>query len=127
MKVRVDIVIFWSVVGLTIISACLIAVWRGFSIFTGLFMLVASVLFTYWSYLKHRNYSTKVEQIRFEDAYIYADENYTNFDPQNYTYSKKEERQINIGARNFKSMIFVGVVLCLASILLIVFGFQMVI
>ena len=127
MKVRVDIVIFWSAVGLTIISACLIAVWRGFSIFTGLFMLVASVLFTYWSYLKYRNYSTKVEQIRFEDAYIYADENYTNFDPQNYAYSKKEERQISIGARNFKSMIFVGVVLCLASILLIVFGFQMVI
>ena len=85
MKVRVDIVIFWSAVGLTIISACLIAAWRGFSIFTGLFMLVASVLFTYWSYLKYRNYSTKVEQIRFEDAYIYADENYTNFDPQNYT------------------------------------------
>lgn len=125
MRKRIDLIVFLCAVGLAILSACLIAVWRPFALFTGVFMLIASGVSTYWRYEKYKNFSRALSDQRYEDAFVYADENNTNFDPDNFAYSKKEERKLGATARNLKTMIFVGVVLCLASILLIIFSFKL--
>lgn len=125
MKIKYDILAFLIAIGLAIIFACLIAVWHPFSIFTGVFMCVASGIFTYWKYCKYKDYTRKIADQRYEDAYVYADETNSNFDPQSYTYDKKDERQIASNIRNLKTMIFVGGVLCAAAIMLIIYGFQL--
>ncbi len=123
MKIRYDIIAFWSAVGLAVLFACLIAVWRGFSIFTGLAMLAASVIFTYWNYKKLRTFKDRLYEKRYEDAYTYADENNTSFNPEYYQYSKKEEKQFTAYERNLKTFVYTGIVLSVASIVLVVFGF----
>jgi len=101
-------------------------VWRGFAIFTGMFACVASVIYVWWRYKKYTAYKTTVDEQKFQDAYVYADENNTNFDPKSFTYSRKDEKKIATTMRGLRSMILAGVVLCVASATLVVFGFLMV-
>ena len=127
MRVKVDFICFLCALGLAVVCACLISVWRGFAIFTGMFACIASVIYVYWRYNKYSAYKTMIDEQKFQDAYVYADENNTNFDPKNFTYSRKDERKIAGALRGLRSMIWAGVVLCLASAVLVVFGFLMVV
>ena len=126
MSVRVDFICFLCALGLAVVCACLISVWRGFAIFTGMFACVASVIYVWWRYKKYTAYKTTVDEQKFQDAYVYADENNTNFDPKSFTYSRKDEKKIAATMRGLRSMIWAGVVLCVASATLVVFGFLMV-
>ncbi len=127
MRVQIDIICILSAVALAIASACLISVWQGFSIFTGVFMGIASGMFTFRRYQKMQAYKKRIDDQKYLDAYIYADENYADFDPKNFAYSKKEEKQINANLRSLKSMFWAGAVLTAASMLLVVFGILMLI
>lgn len=126
MKIRYDIIAFWSAVGLAVLFACLIAVWTPFAIFAGFFMSVASTIFTYWAYSRYHDYERKIDEQKFEDAYVYADENNTNFDPEHYSYGRKAERKISSTHKSLRSTVFVGGVLCVASVVIIVLGILMV-
>lgn len=126
MKIRADFICLICAVGLAIIFACLISVWRGFAIFTGASLCVASVIFTYWRYQKYSYYKQAIEEQKYQDAYVYAEENDTNFDPDHFAYSKKDERQITANLRSLKSVLWAGVGLCAGSTVLIVLGFMMV-
>lgn len=126
MKIKTETIVFISAIALAIVCACLISVWRGFAIFTGAFIGVASVIFTYHRYLKYNSYKKAVYEQKYQDAYVYAEENNTNFDPEHFTYSKKDERGITANLRGLKSVLWAGVGLCGASLALIVFGFLLV-
>jgi len=126
MKIRADFICLICAVGLAIIFACLISVWRGFAIFTGASLCVASVIFTYWRYQKYTLYKQAIEEQKYQDAYVYAEENDTNFDPDHFAYSKKDERLITANLRSLKSVLWAGVGLCAGSTVLIVLGFMMV-
>ncbi len=122
MEYRVDIICFLSAIGLAILCAVLVSVWRGFAILTGLFMCVACVIFAYWRYKKYVNYRDAVAEARYRDAYVYAEENDTNFDPDQFYYSKRQERQIESRLRELKSMILIACVLVVASASVVVIG-----
>lgn len=125
MEIKKDIICLICAVALAVVCACLISVWRGFAMFTGAFACVASVIFTYRRYAKLTEYKKQVNEQKYQDAYIYAEENFTNFDPDHFRYSKKDERNIVAGLRNLKSVFWAGVGLCLASATLMVFGILM--
>ncbi len=126
MKLKTEMIVFISVIGLAIVFACLISVWRGFAIFMGASLFVASVIFTYYRYLKSNAYKQQIKEQKYQDAYVYAEENDTNFDPDNFTYSKKDERQIASNIRGLKTVLWAGIGLCACSLAITVFGFLMV-
>ena len=103
---------------------CLIPVWRPFGIFFSVLGLVEAVIFTTWQYNKLKVWKGEIDEQRFQDAYIYADENNTNFDPSNFKYSKKEEKNIKRDKGNIKVLLYTGIVLIATMIFLTIIFFK---
>ena len=108
MRIRIDIIVFWIMVVLTIVFASLISVWLPFVIFTSVCLLISSGIYTFWQYAKYKDLCNNIDEQRFEDAYIYADENNLSFDPQKFKYSKKDERYINRYKKNARLLLLTG-------------------
>lgn len=126
MRLKIDLIVILCSIVLAIVCACLIAVWQGFACLTGLFVCVASAVFSYRRYVKMQIFQRQIDDQKFQDAYIYADENYTDFDPKSFAYSKKQEKQITQKMRSLRSMFYCGIVLVVASIALMIFGILMI-
>ncbi|MBO5103378.1 MAG: hypothetical protein J6C13_04765 [Clostridia bacterium] len=123
MKFRWDILVFWVSAGLMILFAALIPVWNPFAIFMGLFLMSFSGIFTAWQYLKYKELLNKIEERRYYDAYVYADENNTNFDPENFAYPKKQERRISATKTNAQIMIIAGAGMFILGVFAFIFAF----
>lgn len=122
MRVSNEIICIIVLGVLAVASVSLSPLWQGFAIFAGLFYMSASGIFAFRQYKKLQAFKTKLAEDRYTDAYIYADENYADFDPQNYFYSKKEEKKITSELRNRKGMLYVGLVQVFTGAALAVVG-----
>lgn len=116
MKIKPSLLIFLISAVLTIASFALISVWQPFAIFAGVFLLIASGIYTYWQYDKYKTTIKVLEEMRYEDAYIYADEHNLQFNPKEFQYPKKKQREINAIKNNAKFMVFIGCMLLVIAL-----------
>ena len=123
MKFDIFVILILVFVVLAVVSAGLIAVWSGFGIFLGLFLLCATGIYTYISIKKYMALKVEIEEQRYCDAYIYADENNLNFDVANFHYSKKDERIIRRMMKNKMLPIVISICFAIFSIVIIYIGF----
>ena len=105
---------------LAIVSACLLSVWAGFGIFLGIFLLIASGTFTYIRYMHHRALKEELQNQRYCDAYMYADENELSLDVEHFRYPRKQERVIKNKTNNSLVLVLAGVAMIILSIVIIV-------
>lgn len=105
---------------LAIVSACLLSVWAGFGIFLGIFLLIASGTFTYIRYMRHRALKEELQNQRYCDAYMYADENELSLDVEHFRYPRKQERAIKNKTNNSLVLVLAGVAMIILSIVIIV-------
>ena len=105
---------------LAIVSACLLSVWAGFGIFLGIFLLIASGTFTYIRYMRHRALKEELQNQRYCDAYMYADENELSLDVEHFRYPHKQERAIKNKTNNSLVLVLAGVAMIILSIVIIV-------
>lgn len=105
---------------LAIVSACLLSVWAGFGIFLGIFLLIASGTFTYIRYMHHRALKEELQNQRYCDAYMYADENELSLDVEHFRYPRKQERAIKNKANNSLVLVLAGVAMIILCIVIIV-------
>ena len=122
MKVRIDIIVFWCCAVLTILFGVLIPVWEPFAIFLGVFLTATAGIYTAWQYIKYKRIDNSINEMRFQDAYIYADENNKSFNPEEFRYSKKEERQINRIRRNAQVSLLVGIGMVLIGLFVLIYS-----
>ena len=122
MKIRIDIIVFWVCAGLMVLFGALIPVWEPFAIFMGLFLTLSAGIYTGWQYIKYKRIDNNLEEMRYQDAYIYADENNTSFNPDEFRYSKKEERQINSVRRNAQISLIVGIGMVLIGLFVFIYA-----
>ncbi len=124
MKINYYVIAMLVCVVLAILSACLIAVWSGCGIFLGFFLLCFSVLYSFRCYVAYKKLVSSIDEQRYCDAYLYADENNVNFDVENFRYSKHEERVLKRMRRNKLVPFIAGICLAILSIVIIYIGFS---
>ncbi len=122
MRVSIYTIIVIAGVALAIVSACLVAVWSGFAIFSGIFLLVASAAFTLNRHFRHKALKEEILNQRYCDAYLYADENNLNVDVEHFRYSRSTERAIKSREHNSLVLVLAGVGMIILSIVIIVLG-----
>ena len=122
MRFNWQVITFLASILLAIIFGALVAVWRGFVIFLGISLLVASIVYTYAMYGKFRKVKADLAEKRYCDAYMYADENNVNFDVNLFHYDKKTERAIRSKINNSKMTVIAGFCIMVMCIFLIIVG-----
>lgn len=105
---------------LAVVFGALIAVWQGFAVFTGVFLLVASGIFTYIKQVRYNEIKDSQANQRYCDAYLYADENGTSVDVANFKYPKAVERELKMTKRSAFVTVFTGWAMCIISLVIIV-------
>lgn len=109
---------------LAVVFGALVSVWRGFVIFLGISMLVASTIYTYSMFVIFKRVKADFAEKRFCDAYAYADENNVNFDVNLFHYDKSTERAVKRKINNRKMSVIAGFCLMALCIFLIIVGFR---
>ena len=120
MRISIPWIIILVSALLAIVSACLLSVWAGFGIFLGIFLLVASSTFTFIRYTHHRALKEELQNQRYCDAYMYADENELSLDVEHFRYTRKQERAIKSKTNNSLVLVLAGVAMIILSIVIIV-------
>ena len=118
MNFRIFFIAFWVLLGLAILFLALIPDWRPFCVFFSVLGVILSVFFTAYQVLKLKKLDTILEGQRYEDAYLYADKNNTDFNTKEFKYSKRDEKSIKRVRGNIKLLIYTGIILILFMIFL---------
>lgn len=122
MKISWQLIVFLISLVLACVCSVLIVVWQSFVIFTGAFLLVCSVIFTAYRLKKHKTLKNNLNEQRYCDAYIYADENNLEFNQENFSYDKKTEKAIKNKLNNSLVLVLSGYAFCALSIFLFIIG-----
>ena len=106
---------------LTAIFLGLTALWRPFCLFASVFFLIGVSIPFYITLVGYIRFKNELKEKRFTDAYLYAEEHYSEEKIKDFKYDKKTERKLKMTKyNNFTSMWSVSALLILAIVLLAV-------
>lgn len=123
---RPEIIVMLCCIAVFIIAICLVWVTSVMAIIASFALVIASGIASYLAIIRYIKYKKQVEEMRYEDAYLYADEVGDLSAMDNFSYSRKVERHLrNQKFQQWLKMV-TPIIICALGILLVVVSFRVV-
>jgi len=123
---RPSVLIILISFGVFVLCSCFIWATSIMSIFASLALAVASGTFSILAIKKYINYKKRIAEMRYQDAYLFAEEKNDLSAIDTFSYSTKTERHLRADKFQQWLKMFSPVVIFILSILLILISFRIV-